>query len=175
VQLRHFHEIEVWGALAALLACDVPILAVIDGACMGAGLELAACCDVRLASHRARFGAPIGKLGFPMAPREAALVTGALGASVARSMLLAAEIYAAEQLWGAGFLTRVVSDAALADAQIGLVQRICALGPIAARKNKIILRDIQPQHVAVDTYDFADTPEHREGIDAFLNKRPPVF
>ena len=173
--LRHFHEVEVWGALEALLACDVPVVAVIDGACMGAGLELAASCDVRLSSRRARFGAPIGKLGFPMAPREAALVAGALGASVARSMLLAAEIYTPEQLAATGFLTRVVPEADLAAVQAKMVQRICGLGPNAARRNKIMLRQIQQQHETVDAYDFADAPEHREGIHAFLDKRSPVF
>lgn len=69
-QLRAFHEDTVWGALQAMLDCDVPLLAHIDGNCMGAGLEIASCCDVRIAGNTARFGAPIARLGFPMAPRE---------------------------------------------------------------------------------------------------------
>ena len=68
--LRHFHEVEVWGGLSAMLACDVPLIACIEGACMGAGVELASTCDLRLAGQSARFGAPIARLGFPMAPRE---------------------------------------------------------------------------------------------------------
>ena len=79
--LRDFHENDVWGGLGAMLACDVPIVARIDGNCMGAGVEIASCCDIRIASDRARFGAPIAKLGFPMAPREAALVTRAVANS----------------------------------------------------------------------------------------------
>ena len=47
--LRRFHEEEVWGALAAMLACEVPIVAQLEGACMGAGLEIACCCDLRIA------------------------------------------------------------------------------------------------------------------------------
>ena len=58
---------------------------------MGAGLEIASCCDIRLAGAVAKFGAPIAKLGFPMAPREAALVRGAVGDALARDMLLAAQ------------------------------------------------------------------------------------
>ena len=77
--LRDFHESDVWGGLQAMLDCDVPIVARIQGTCMGAGLEIASCCDLRVATPSARFGAPIAKLGFPMAPREAALVCGAVG------------------------------------------------------------------------------------------------
>ena len=69
-QLRHFHEQEVWGGLQAMLDCDVPIVARIEGNCMGAGMEISSCCDLRLASTQARFGAPIARLGFPMAPKD---------------------------------------------------------------------------------------------------------
>ena len=57
--LRAFHENDVWGGLQAMLDCDVPIMAKIDGNCMGAGVEIASCCDIRIASESARFGAPI--------------------------------------------------------------------------------------------------------------------
>ena len=53
-----------------MLDCDVPLLALIEGNCMGAGLEIASCCDIRIAGASSRFGAPIARLGFPMAPRE---------------------------------------------------------------------------------------------------------
>ena len=178
-RLRHFHEVEVWGALDAILACDVPVVAVIEGACMGAGVELAACCDIRLASDLARFGAPIARLGFPMAPREAALVSGALGPTVARAMLLAAEIYSADQLFSTGFLTRVVADAAIADTAKSWVERVIGLAPQAARSNKKILRQLLLQPLQSfemeNVYAFASQPEHREGIYAFLEKRRPEF
>ncbi len=96
--LRTFHEEEVWGGLQAILDCDVPVIAAIRGNCMGAGVEMASCCDLRIATDDARFGAPIGKLGFPMAPREALLVAGALGDGLARAMLLGAQIFKAERL-----------------------------------------------------------------------------
>ena len=57
--LRDFHENDVWGGLNAMLSCDVPVVAQISGACMGAGVEIASCCDVRIAGSSARFGAPI--------------------------------------------------------------------------------------------------------------------
>jgi enoyl-CoA hydratase/carnithine racemase len=93
--LREFHEDDVWGGLQAMLDCDVPMVAQIEGNCMGAGLEIASCCDMRIAGDTAKFGAPIAKLGFPMAPREAALVMRVAGELTAREMLLSAAVLGA--------------------------------------------------------------------------------
>jgi len=181
-QLRAFHEDEVWAALAAMLACELPLVACIEGACMGAGLEIASCCDIRLAGESAKFGAPIAKLGFPMAPREAALVQGAIGEVLARDMLLAASVHGAERLRDAGFLLRVLPDAELRAEVLAHANRIAALAPAAARLNKATfaaLRQAGAQAgvapLLATAYDYADTAEHREGIAAFLAKRPPVF
>jgi enoyl-CoA hydratase/carnithine racemase len=172
--LAYFHETQVWGGLSAMLQCDVPIVAAIAGNCMGAGVEIASCCDVRVAGHSAKFGAPIARLGFPMAPREAGLVSQALGSNVARAMLLAAEIYAADRLFSTGFLTRATTDADVYAQAFDMARRIAALAPEAARLNKQTLR---ASAFAPDTqtYSYADSPEHREGITAFLNKRTPEF
>ena len=176
-QLRHFHEQEVWGGLQAMLDCDVPILAKIEGNCMGAGVEIASCCDVRWASTTARFGAPIARLGFPMAPREAELVSQATGQSVARAMLLAAEIFDAADMHRAGFLGRVLAHDHLQVHAQQWVERVQNLAPQAARKNKQTLRALAGKTTLAmqDPYAYASTPEHREGITAFLEKRPPRF
>lgn len=86
-----------------MLQCDVPLVAAIEGACMGAGMELASCCDTRLAADTAQFGAPIAKLGFPMAPKEAALVLSQLGPAKTRQMLLEAAVFGADQMLVSGF------------------------------------------------------------------------
>ena len=188
-QLREFHEGEVWGGLAAMLACDVPIVARIAGACMGAGVEIASCCDIRIAEQGARFGAPIAKLGFPMAPREAALVAAAVGDVTARQMLLEAATFGAQEMAGRGFLSRVVAADALEAEAMASALRIATLAPAAARMNKQTLRAVLMQKMAltpasqsqaaidtiVDPYAYADSAEHREGITAFLAKRAPVF
>lgn len=148
---------------------------------MGAGLEIASCCDIRLAGASARFGAPIAKLGFPMAPREAAVVHRAVGDVLARDMLLAAGVHDAQRLLSAGFLLRVVSDDAVADEAVACARRIAALAPEAARANKRVLAALTSQAMAgvagllPTAYDYADSSEHREGIAAFLAKRPPHF
>ncbi|MDR6855134.1 enoyl-CoA hydratase/isomerase family protein [Variovorax guangxiensis] len=173
--LREFHENEVWAALAAMRACELPLVAQIEGACMGAGLEIASCCDIRLAGESAKFGAPIAKLGFPMAPREAALVRGAVGDALARDMLLAASVHGAQRLYAAGFLLAVLPDAEVASRALAHAARIAELAPKAARANKRTLAAASAESLLATAYDYADSPEHREGIAAFLAKRPPVF
>ncbi len=177
--LRAFHEEEVWGGLAAMLACDCPLIAAIDGHCMGAGIEIASCCDIRIATPSSRYGAPIGKLGFPMAPQEAALVIRTLGETCARSMLLEAAIYDAADMLQRGFLTRTVADAhALQTECECTVSAICRLGPASQRMNKQTLRSLgttAEDRARPDAYAYADSDEHREGIRAFLEKRRPRF
>lgn len=181
--LRHFHEVEVWGGLSAILACDRPVIACIEGNCMGAGVEIASCCDLRVATVSARFGAPIARLGFPMAPREARLVARAVGELTAREMLLEAAVLDAPLMLARGFLHRVVPEGDLATEIAARVERLARLAPQAARLNKQTLRVLQEAQAdpgAFETwlagaYAYADSAEHREGIGAFLDKRPPAF
>lgn len=182
--LAAFHEEEVWGGLQAMLACDVPIVANIHGPCMGAGVEIASCCDVRLVADSATFGAPIAKLGFPMAPKELELVAASLGLHTAKRMLLEAAVFTAQDMANSAWCAQPVAPTAL-DAQLRrTVERIASLAPQAARWNKQTMRRLaQPQGVvqgavqdpAQDAYAYAPSAEHREGVTAFLAKRPPRF
>ena len=169
--LREFHETDVWGGLQAMLACDVPIVAQIDGACMGAGLEMASCCDIRIAGTSAKFGAPIAKLGFPMAPKEAEVVIRAVGELTARELLLEATVLDAPTMLQRGFLNRVVADADVSSSAMQSVNRILALAPQAARLNKQTFRGLNSQN----PYAYAESAEHQEGISAFIAKRKPIW
>ncbi|HMN93716.1 MAG TPA: enoyl-CoA hydratase-related protein [Hydrogenophaga sp.] len=179
--LRDFHENDVWGGLSAMLACDLPVIACIEGNCMGAGVEIASCCDIRLAAGDARFGAPIARLGFPMAPREARLVVRTVGELTAREMLLGATVFDATEMKVRGFLSSVCPASQLQDRLESLVQRVVALAPQAARLNKQTLRAfsgesaIPTERLMDQAYAYATSAEHREGITAFLDKRQPRF
>ena len=176
--LRSFHEDEVWGGLSAMLECDVPIVARIEGNCMGAGMEIASCCDLRLACESARFGAPIARLGFPMAPREAALVARVAGELTAREMLLGAAVLNATEMHRRGFLNRVLPTPELAPEVEKTLASMATLAPEAARMNKQTFRMLAnpvPHLDTANSYRYAASAEHREGIEAFLAKRPPTF
>jgi enoyl-CoA hydratase/carnithine racemase len=167
----------------------VPLVAQIEGACMGAGLELASCCDIRIAGESATFGAPIARLGFPMAPRELQLVTHAAGELTVREMLLEAAVLDASEMKRRGFLNRVVPEGAVAAEAAETAQRVARLAPQAARLNKQALARWRESKWAearsgiaqgateliADAYGYAASGEHREGITAFLEKRKPVF
>jgi len=175
--LRDFHKNDVWGALQAMLDCELPVVALIEGNCMGAGIEIASCCDIRLAGESARFGAPIARLGFPMAPREAGLVAREVGLAVTRQMLLEAAIFGAVDMKAAGFLSRVLPDGQLATEVLASASRIASLSPQATRLNKRTISELLARTPANNdlAYAYAAGAEHREGILAFLEKRKPVF
>ena len=181
--LRRFHEEDVWGGLAAMRECEVPVIAELAGACLGFGLEIACCCDLRIAGASTRFGVPIARLGFPMAPREMQLVAAVAGDSTLREMLLEGVQLDAREMKARGFLQRVVPNEDLASEVLASAERIAQLAPQAARMNKRTLRRLAglvpgaplPEDLAERAYDYATSAEHREGISAFLEKRSPRF
>lgn len=121
---------------------------------------------------------------------QAQVVAAAVGETAARQMLLEAAIFTAADMLGRGFLSRVVPDDDVPTEALASARRIAALAPGAARMNKQVLRALKmppaldgkaPAAIERivngphDPYAYADSAEHREGITAFLAKRPPVF
>ncbi len=178
--LRRYHEQDVLPALRAMLACDVPLVAQIEGACIGGGLEIAACCDIRIAGASSRFGVPIAKLGFPMAPAELEIVAAVVGVTTLRELLLEARVLDAEAARARGLVTRVVADALVAAEAERTAARIALLSPQALRLNKRALREFAAPPLSSAEqrsahYAYADSVEHREGLAAFNDKRAPRF
>ncbi|MDB5890724.1 MAG: enoyl-CoA hydratase/isomerase family protein, partial [Polaromonas sp.] len=139
---RELHELEVWGGLQASLDRDLPIAARIEGNCMGAGLEIVSCCDIRISATSAHFGVPMPKLGFPMAPREAALVMRAAGELTARKMLLSAAVLDAPVMQQRGFLNEVVASDELDETVRVCTDRMAELSREAARLNKQFFKQL---------------------------------
>jgi len=177
--LRDFHEHTVAPALHAMLACDIPLFAQIDGACIGGGFEIAACCDIRVAGASSRFGAPIAKLGFPMAPGELELLARIAAPAVLREMLLEARLFDAARALQLGIVHAVVADAELAAGTLQRARAAAALAPQAARINKRTLRQLAaggPDPAErLAHFDYAAGAEHREGVTAFIEKRAARF
>lgn len=180
-QVSRYHEAYVGPALESILACPVPTVAMIRGACMGGGLEIASVCDIRIASGDARLGIPIGRMGFPLAFGETELLFKLYGRGVAAELLLEGRIYDAPEALAKGIVQRVVEPAMLEGETMGTAERIAAASPLAQRRNKEqllrLLRDWTPvrEEERMSHYDFAETNDYRAGYEAFLAKRRPTF
>ncbi|QDX81768.1 enoyl-CoA hydratase [Denitratisoma sp. DHT3] len=176
-----YHGEWVAGALAAIVACRHPVVALIEGVCIGGGLEIASCCDLRIAGEGARFGAPIMKLGFAMAHSELVGLVALAGPAVALEILLEGRILSAREAYGKGLLTRVVADAEVEAEAHATARRIAAGAPLAARAHKQLVRRLMAQARALEAeevrenFAFLESEDYREGLAAFLDKRPPVF
>jgi enoyl-CoA hydratase len=176
----HYHEELVAAALDAIRNCPVPTVALIQGACIGGGLEIAGCCDIRIAGESSRFGAPINKLGFSMYPGEMAGLLQLVGPAVLLEILLEGRILDAREAWAKGLLSRVVDDERVEQEADATVQRILKGAPLVARWHKQWVRRLQTgQPLSLDekraAFDFLGTADYQEGLTAFLAKRSPIF
>lgn len=174
-----YHE-QVGAALDAIAGCRHPVVAAIRGPCIGGGLEIACACDLRIAGESARFGAPINRLGFSMYPGELAGLLRLAGPAVVGEILLEGRLLTAQEAYDKGLLTRVVADDDLDAETAATAGRIAAGAPLVARWHKqwiARLLDGRPLTAAEKRASFAflDTADYREGLAAFLEKRPPRF
>jgi len=128
------------------LACDairqlpVPVIARINGYCLGSGMELAAACDMRAAADHARFGMPEVKFGLPSG-MEACLLPLLLGWGKATELVLTGETMTAEEAYRCGFVQRLVAGSGLDAAVEGWVAPLSTAGPRAVRLQKALIRD----------------------------------
>ncbi|MBU3724167.1 MAG: enoyl-CoA hydratase/isomerase family protein [Burkholderiaceae bacterium] len=182
-QVRSYHEDIIAPALTAIAHCPLPVVAAIDGACVGGGLEIACACDMRIATERSRFGVPINRLGFAMAPAEAAALVALVGGPVALELLLEGRVLDAEEAYDKGLVNRVVPQSLFHDQVETVVDHICAGAPAAARRNKWLIRHLMGLAQAEGlspmqreaSWDFADSQDYRRGVESFLNKTSPDF
>jgi enoyl-CoA hydratase/carnithine racemase len=144
---------------AAFRRLPVPVIARIDGYALGAGLEFACACDLRVASERSVFGMPEVKIGIPSVV-EAALLPGLVGQGRARRLLLTGETITAAEALAWGLVDAVVAAEDLDQALEQLVRPILASGPRAIRLQKSLILD----------WEELPTPAAIErGIDCFVS------
>ena len=178
-QALHYHG-QVAAALNAIADCPHPTVALIEGACIGGGLEIAGVCDLRICNESARFGAPINKLGFSMYPGEMEGLLKLAGAAVMKEILLEGRILTASEAYDKGLVTRVVPDHQTVDEAYATARRICAGAPLVAGWHKQWIRRLQSGRRLSDdekaaAFAFLDTEDYREGLAAFIEKRKPAF
>lgn len=175
--LTRFHT-----ACRKLLCLDVPAVASVQGAALGGGCELAALCDFVVAARSATFGQPEIKVGaFP--PVAAAALASLTGLRQAMALMLLGETISAETARAAGLVTTVVDDARLAEEVDRLVARLCTMSAaslrLAKRAGLAGFRSAFEAGLRTAEQLYLDnllaTDDAREGIEAFLQKRAPVW
>jgi enoyl-CoA hydratase/carnithine racemase len=127
-------------AIAAVRAIPVPVIARVNGYCLGAGLEVAAGCDLRVASTRAMFGMPEVKVGMPSVI-EAALLPRLVGVGRAAELVLLGENIDAARALAIGLVEKVVPPAELDATVEQWIDAILAAGPQAVRLQKTLMRE----------------------------------
>lgn len=176
-----YHEEWVATALNAIRDCPIPTIAAINGACVGGGLEIAGCCDIRIAGESSRFGAPINRLGFSMYPGEMAGLLNLVGPAVLLEILLEGRILTAREALQKGLLTRVVDDEKVIEEVAQSAARIAAGAPLVARWHKQWVRRLTDNPAPLsenekrEAFRFLETADYAEGLAAFLEKRKPQF
>lgn len=174
------YHAQVGDALRALSGCPLPIIALVQGACIGGGLEIAAQCDLRICGESSRFGAPINKLGFSMYPGEMEGLLRLIGPASLLEILLEGRILSSTEALAKGLVTRVVADADVVREAQASARRICEGAPLVARWHKQWVRRLQEARpISADelraSFAFLDSDDYREGLAAFLEKRAPNF
>ena len=164
----------------ALAECRHPVVALIQGACVGGGLLVAAQADIRICSESSRFGVPVKNLGLVEAYDELAGMMRVVGRAATLEILLEGRIGGAREAYEKGLVSRVVVDDKVVEEAYATARRIAEGAPLAARwHKKFVRRLVDPRPLTEAEFDESyacfDTEDFREGVAAFLAKRKPVF
>ena len=165
-----------------LEALEKPVIAAINGTCVGGGLELAMACDLRVAARSARFGLPENNLGLIPGVGGCSRLVKLVGFGRAKELVLTGEIITAEDAFRHGLVNRVVDDGALAAEARALAHRLRGKAPQALGIAKRVLQncvsaDLQTGRT-IESFGqsiLIKTKDHREGVTAFREKRRPKF
>ncbi len=178
---RRYHLDLIAPALDAIASAPQVVVAAIEGNCVGGGLEIVSVCDLRVATSGSRLGAPVGRLGFPLALPELAPLLRLVGPALAADLLLTGRLLNGDEAQASGLVQRAVSESAFEATIADVVQAVLAGSPLAARLNKRNLRMLADQggqytDAQLDaSFAFFESRDYAEGMNAFLQRRVARF
>lgn len=164
----------------ALSSCRHPLVASIHGICVGGGLEIACCCDIRICGESSRFGVPVNKLGLVMSPVELEGLMRLAGRAATMEILLEGRVFDAAEALHKRLVNRVVADGEVEKETRNFVKRICEGAPLVARWHKKFIKRLEnPKPLTRDEIDEGyacfGTEDFEIGYKAFLKKEKPKF
>lgn len=169
-------------ATSALVNSPKPVIAMIAGICIGGGLQVALSCDIRIAARGTKFGIPAARLGLAY-PLEGVLSLSQIaGPANARDILMSARIFDAEEALRMGLINRLVEPSELEANVRHYATRMASNAPLTMAAAKATIREGLKEGAERDSKKIAvmvahcfDSEDYKEGVRAFLEKRPPRF
>jgi enoyl-CoA hydratase/carnithine racemase len=169
-------------AFNALMHCRKPTIAMIHGFCLGGGLGLSLCCDIRLADEASQFAIPAAKLGLGYNARWVRPILAAVSPAFAKELLFTGRRFKASEAQAIGLVSRLVSTFDLEVATRQLASEIAANAPLTVMAAKRVIDEIvrHPENPDMAELDSAidacfKSEDYAEGRRAFLEKRKPQF
>ena len=167
-------------AFQSVRECRHPVVALIQGLCVGGGFGLAALADIKVCGESSRFGVPIKRLGLVESHEELEAVVRAIGAGPTLEILLTGDLLDARDALRVGFVNRVVPDDRVEEEAYAVARKIAEGAPLAARWHKRFVYDLVARRPLTDeerdvAYHCFDTEDFRIGYRAFLSKTTPRF
>lgn len=169
-------------AFNALIGCPKPTIAMIHGFCLGGGLGLALCCDMRIADDASQFAIPAARLGIGYNPRWVRPILAAVPAARAKELLFTGRRFRSADAEAMGLVSQLVPNAELEATVRALAEEIAANAPLSVSAAKKVIDEISrhPEHPDMAALDAAvsacfESDDYAEGRRAFLEKRKPNF
>jgi enoyl-CoA hydratase len=179
IDLYYQRRVDRWDAIRGLWT---PLVAAVSGFCLGGGCELAMACDLIVASETAQFGQPETALGIIPGAGGTQLLTRAVGKAVAMDVILSGRRLSAREALGLGLVARVVAKEAWLDEAKRVAREIASKGPVATRLAKEMVDRAYEGPLSLGLaferralYLAFASEDAQEGLDAFVEKRPPRF
>ncbi len=174
---------EIAGRVAERLqSCDKVIIAMIRGYCLGAGVNIALCCDLRIAAEDAKLGIPAAKLGLGYRAASLKNLVDIAGPAYAREVLITGRHFSAGEAKAMGLVHRVAPVAELESLVLEYCAMISENAPLTIRASKRVVRELLKLGPAFDAEACAalvkqcfESQDYVEGRRAFMEKRKPVF
>jgi enoyl-CoA hydratase/carnithine racemase len=179
--VRHYND-RVRRAYDNVQALPKPTIAMVDGYCIGGGLALAVCCDLRFCSEKSRFGLPAAKLGLGYPFEGLNRLVATVGPGAARDITFSGRQLDAQEALDIGLVQKVLAGDELEDFVVGYAKTVAANAPLTVKAMKVIINEVLKNPDAPDLdkcralVDEAFASEDfAEGRRAFMEKREPRF
>lgn len=178
-QVQRYEDISE-AALAKLAGCEKPVVAMIRGYCLGAGINVANSCDLRIAAEDARFGIPAGKMGLGYRASSMQKLVDHVGPAFAREIMLTARQFSAAEALHMGLVHKVVENEKLELAVREYADMIAANAPLTLRAAKRTIREVSKRDYDAElcrswVRECFESEDYAEGRRAFMEKRKPQF